>query len=773
VNRLFTLLESLVFGFRKPVLIGFAVITVFMAATASRLLIDAGFEKLLPLKHPFMQTFLQYQQEFGGANKLLVAVRAKDGDMFTPKFFDVLQRVTDGVAFLPGINRGTVTSLYTPNVRFIEIVEGGFEGGNVIPAEFAPTPDMLARVRENILKSGHLGRLVANDFSAAMVMGELLERDPVTGERLDYLRVGRQLEEQVRRAFVDEDIDIHIIGFAKSSTEIAEGAGSVALFFGIAFLVSFLLVYLFSHSFRLTILPLLCSVIAVIWNLGIFVLCGFGLDPMSLLVPFLIFAIGVSHGVQMINAVSVEAAEGADGLAAARAGFRRLIVPGMIALVSDTVGFLTLLMIEIGIIQELALASTIGVLVIIVTNLVLLPILLSYLRFTNPYRERLRRGAQRKEFLWRGLARFARPDWAIGAVAVAVCLTAAGAVVGRDLRIGDLHAGVPELREDAVYNQDARLITEKFAIGVDVLTTIVETVPDGCIEHDIMTTIDRFQWHMANVPGVQSTMSLPQAAKIVNAGWNEGSLKWRVLPRNPQTMVQAISSIETGTGLLNTDCSVMPVLVFTEDHKAETIDRVVEAVQTFAAAHDADRHRFRLATGNVGVMASANDVVRQAQFPMLLYVYAAVIGLCLLGFRSLPATLCITLPLIMVSILTYGLMSLLEIGLKVPTLPVTALGVGIGVDYGIYIFSGLRIRLAEGAPLADAYRSALRNTGNAVFVTGLTLAAGTSTWIFSPLKFQADMGTLLTFMFLGNMIGALVLLPSLAVFILRKPMPPA
>ena len=768
MKTLFGLLESLVFGFRKTILAVFAAITVFMAAMASQLFIDAGFEKLLPLKHPFMQTFLQYQREFGGANKLLIAVRAKDGDLFTPKFFEVLQAVTDEMFFLPGINRGTVTSLFTPNVRFIEIVEGGFEGGNVIPADFSATPEMLARVRENILKSGQLGRLVAKDFGAAMVMGELLERDPATGDRLNYLEVGRHLEEEIRERFVDEEIDIHIIGFAKSSTEIAEGAGSVVLFFGLAFVVSFFLVFLFSHSFRLTLLPLACSLIAVIWNLGIFVLLGFGLDPMSLLVPFLVFAIGVSHGVQMINAVSVEAVAGAEGLDAARKGFRRLIVPGMIALVSDTVGFLTLLLIEIGIIQELALASTIGVLAILVTNLVLLPILLSFLTFTDSYRERLRQGALRKEVVWHGLARFARPGWAGGAIASAAALTVFGAVMGKDLKIGDLHAGVPELREESVYNRDARAITEKFEIGVDILTTIVETVPDGCIEHDIMSMIDRFQWRMANVPGVQSTLSLPQVAKIVNAGWNEGSLKWRVLPRDPRTLVQAISSIETGTGLLNTDCSVMPVLIFTEDHKAETIDRVVEEVQAFAAEHNSDRHRFRLATGNVGVMASANDVVRQAQFPMLIYIYAAVIGLCLLGFRSPSATLCIALPLSVVSILTYALMSLLEIGLKVPTLPVTALGVGIGVDYGIYIYSGLKARLQEGMPLHEAYQATLRVTGNAVLVTGLTLAVGTSTWIFSPLKFQADMGTLLTFMFLGNMIGALVLLPSLAVFLLRR-----
>ena len=528
-----------------------------------------------------------------------------------------------------------------------------------------------------------------------------------------------------------------------------------------------MLVYFFTHSWRLTLLPLLCSVVAVIWNLGLLTLFGYGMDPMSLLVPFLVFAIGVSHGVQMINAYGSELyTNKVDSLEASKRAFGMLLVPGGIALLSDTIGFLTLRLIEIGIIQELAISATIGVMVIILTNLILLPILLSYLNVDQRMRDRLEASTHKKEKLWEGIVHFARPKTACITIAVILIITIAGYMEGRNLKIGDLHAGVPELRSDSRYNRDAAMIVDKFTIGVDIITTIVESKADGCVEHDIMEMIDWFQWNISNVEGVQSVISMPQVVKIINAGWNEGSLKWRTLPRNTMTLRQPVSSIDNNTGLLNADCSVMPVLIFTEDHKAETIDRVTQAVLDFADTHNTDRHHFRLATGNVGVMASANDVVKKAQFPMLIYIYIAVIVLCLLAFRSLPATLCIVLPLSVVSILTYALMSILEIGLKVPTLPVTALGVGIGVDYGIYIFSRMREYLKQGQSLEEAYRNTLRITGNAVLVTGLTLAIGTSTWIFSALKFQADMGVLLTFMFIGNMLGALILLPALARFIL-------
>jgi len=290
-------------------------------------------------------------------------------------------------------------------------------------------------------------------------------------------------------------------------------------------------------------------------------------------------------------------------------------------------------------------------------------------------------------------------------------------------------------------------------------------------------------------------IALPGIAKTINAGWNEGNLNWHVLPRNAFIMRQNLGNIETDTGLLNRDCSAMPIMMFTEDHKAETIMRVVERVrelrkEIFLEGLDftpaggvlqdlvgqegevcEECLRFRLATGNVGVMAATNEEVEAAQTPMLLYVYSAIIILCLITFRTLLGTLCIVLPLVLVSYLAYSLMAFMGIGLKVNTLPVVALGVGIGVDYGIYIFSRMRSFMQQGMGLDEAYVRTLRLTGRAVFFTAITLAVGVGTWLFSALQFQADMGILLAFMFLFNMVGAMVLLPALARLLLawREP----
>ncbi|MCM2255284.1 MAG: MMPL family transporter [Vicinamibacteria bacterium] len=761
-------LENLIFGHRTLVLVLFAVITVLLGASASRLRVDAGFAKLLPLQHDYMKTYIQYRDEFGGANRVLVALKVREGDIFTPEYFATLKAVTDDVFFIPGVDRSRVSSLFTPNVRFTEVVEDGISGGNVVPADFQPTPEGLAKVRRNLLKSGYVGRLVANDFTAALVSAELLEIDPRTGARLDYIHVAEQLEAirlKHSTSQVGLEFDYHILGFAKVIGDIAAGARRVVLFFVIAFFITAVFVFVYSQSIALTVIPLLSSVIAVVWTMGLLPLLGYGIDPMSILVPFLVFAIGVSHGVQMISVHRAEFWFGHTGEPAARAAFRKLLMPGSTALLTDCIGFVTILLIDIQMIREMAITASLGVVMILFTNMLLVPLLLSWVHHDEIYLLQLKRRHGHVEPLWKALASLARPRRAAVVGVVALLLLAWGYPKSNQVQIGDLHAGVPELHADSRYNIDTDVVTSHFSIGVDLLTVIAEAPPQACTDHAVMSVIDRFEWQMRNVPGVQSVVGLPTVAKLLTAGWNEGSLEWRMLPRDTSLLAQAVTYVDTSTGLLNSECSVMPVLIFTTDHKAQTIDRIVAEVKSFQAGHGHKDVTFRLATGNLGVMAATNEEVASAQFPILLGIFGAVIALCLVSFRSWRIALCIVAPLALVSLLAYALMAVLEIGLKVSTLPVAALGVGIGVDYGIYIFGRMAALLRAGEPLEQAYHEALATTGNGVIFTGLTLAAGVATWIFSPLKFQADMGILLTFLFLFNMLGAILLLPALARFL--------
>ena len=806
--------ENIVFSNRPVILVLFAIVTVAMLYFASQLKVDAGFKKQVPLQHEYMQTFQDYEAEFGGANRVLVAVIAKDGDMFDQQFMATLENVTNEVINLDATDDARARSLFTPNVRFIEVVEDGLSGGNVIPQEFTPNVEGFQaadgdyeQIRSNIIKANIVGRLVAKDFSGAMIWADLIPESDVN--KLDYQEVANQFE-AIRQKYEDENHTVHIIGFAKMVGDISDGARSVIKFFALTIGFTWLLLFLYSTSAKLATLTVAAAMVSVVWMLGALQLMGFGIDPMNMLTPFLIFAIAVSHGEQMINRFRGEiffggleegtvdelrarAKDAVEPLEAARLSFRMLLVPGTVALLAGCIGFGAIMIIPIDMVRELAITATIGVALTILTDLVLLPVLLSYTRLRNIDRKREFRLRQLTRFdrIWAALSRLSRPKIAYTVVAIGLVGWFFAWQHGNKVMIGDAQQGVAELHADARYNQDAVLISERFALGVDILNVIAEAGPSACTtSYAAMELIDRFAWHMENVEGVEQVITLPAAAKIVNAGWNDGLAAWRVLPRDPDTLRQATQSFETDSGLLNVDCSAMPITIFTSDHRATTIDRVVAAVKDFREKNDAyvegnlrvqlaeraleepgftsDQVNLRLATGNVGVMAATNDTVRASEHTILYLLYAAVFVMCLVSFRSPLSALCILLPLVLVTELGHSLMVELDIGMKVNTLCVVALGVGIGVDYGIYIFARMREAMqTPGRTLSESYFIALKTTGIAIFYTALTLAVGVAMWIFSDLKFQADMGIMLTFMFVVNMVAAIIFLPALCRLLLR------
>ena len=759
INRI----EVAVFRHRAFVVAIFALLTCFLGYQASQIKLDAAFTKNIPLNHEYMQTYLKHREQFGGANNVLISVCHQSGDIFNEEFFTALKGVHDQLFFIPGVNRTQVQSLFSPSTRFVEVVEDGFAGGPVVPADFQADDRGLGIVKANIEKAGIVGRIVADDYSCAMVKATLLEHHPTTGEKLDSLALAELLEQEVRAPYETNNITVHIIGFTKMVGDVAEGAKGVVTFFGVAIAITTVMVFLFSKSIALTILPIACSLVAVIWQMGLLSTLGFGLDPMSILVPFLVFAIGVSHGVQMINAIGKKVNAGQSTKAAAQLSFRALIIPGVAALLSDTVGFITLLSIDIGIIRELAITASLGVAVIIFTNLLLLPVVISYLnvnKHSAPSNE--------TSDIWGFMASFSQRGVASFILVITGVLFVLGFVNSQHLKIGELHAGAPALHEESRYNQDTFLITDRYAISVDYMSVIVETSENACTDSSVLSTMDAFQWRMENVEGVQSAVSLASVMKVINAGYYEGNLKWRIISPNQYALAQALSNIPSSTGLLNNECSVMPVILFLQDHKAETIERVVAEAKLAIKDLNNESLSFKLASGPIGVMGATNEAVEEAQLPMMLYVYGAVILLCMISFRSLRATIAVVIPLYVVSTLAQWLMTVLDIGLTVSTLPVIALGVGIGVDYGIYILSTMSVKLKEGHALPDAYKMALHERGSAVLFTGITLAIGVSTWFFSDLKFQVDMGILLTFMFLVNMIAALTVLPAIASFLWKE-----
>jgi len=762
--------ERLLFKYRQIIIVLCLLCSAVLTWQAQDLRLSAAFEKMIPVGHPYIENYFKYRGQLGeGGNTLRIAVRSNSGSIYDPAYLETLKQLNDELFLITGVDRPYMKSLWTPATRWIGVTEEGFDGGPVIPEDYDGSPASIEQVRQNVERSGEIGRLVAPNLRSSVIILPLQDA-AITGSdnALDYRSLSKQLDD-LRAKYSNEQTSIAITGFAKVVGDLMDGLALMQLFFAGTLLICALVLYWYTRCVRSTLLVLFCSVVAVVWLLGLLATLGYNLDPYSILVPFLIFAIGLSHGAQKMNGIMQDIGRGADKLTAARLTFRRLFLTGAMALLADAVGFAVLMIINIPVIQDLAVTATIGVLVLVLTNLVLLPVLLSYTGVSRTAARREALAEQRaisdelhdRQALWAFLDRFTRPGrWSNGALIVAAALALAGFAVSLHLKVGDLDPGAPELRADSRYNQDNAFMVSNYAASSDKYVVMVKTPQYYCANYETLVKVDALEARLQQLPGVVSTTSLAALSKQAAAGMNEGSLTWYEIPRN-QGLLNAIIT-RAPRELFNQNCDLLTINVFLADHKADTLTRVVNTVEAFAAANDSDSLQFMSAAGNAGIEAATNIVVKKANVQMLLMVYAAVTLLCYITFRSWRAVVCTVLPLMLTSILCEALMVGLGIGLKVATLPVIALGVGIGVDYSLYILSVTLANLRQGIPLSRAYYLALLSTGKVVVLTGVTLGIAVATWAFSPIKFQADMGILLAFMFIWNMLGALVLTPALA-----------
>ncbi|MBA4340568.1 MAG: RND transporter [Methylibium sp.] len=766
-----SLIERALFNHRWAVLLLCVLVTVLLGWQATRLQLNASFDKTIPTGHPYIQNFLKHQAELSGlGNSLRIAVAVPQGTVYEARYLDTLRRLSDEVFLLPGVDRARMKSLWTPNTRWVGVTEDGLEGGPVIPDGYDGSAAKLQQLQANVARSGEIGQLVARDTKSTVLFVPLLAKD-AQGQAIDYRQLSGQLEE-LRVKYQGEGVSLHITGFAKIMGDLIEGVQAVLGFFAMAVAIATLMVYAYTRCIRSTALVVLASLVAVVWQLGLLPLLGYSLDPYSILVPFLVFAIGMSHGAQKMNGIMQDVGRGIPTLVAARFTFRRLFLAGLTALLADAVGFAVLLVIDIQVIRELAIAASIGVGVLIFTNLILLPVLLSYTGVSAAAAQRSLRDEQAEASgalrhpLWRFLDRFTQRRWAAAAVVGGLLLGAGGLLVSFQLQIGDLDPGAPELRADSRYNRDVAFMAQAYGASSDVLAVMVKT-PDGqCSSYDTLNKVDALEWQLRQTEGVEATNSLALLNRRMLTGLNEGNPRWYEFLPN-QDMLNTVTA-GAPRGLYNDSCNLLTLYATLSDHKAETLRRVVGEVEAFAQANNTAEVQFLLAAGSAGIEAATNIVVKDAWRLMLVLVYGAVVLLCFITFRSWRAVVVAVLPLVVTSFMAEALMVALGMGVKVATLPVIALGVGIGVDYALYILSITLAQLREGKSLSESYYRALVFTGKVVMLTGVTLAIGVITWVASPIKFQADMGLLLAFMFLWNMVGALVLLPALAHFLLKR-----
>ncbi|RJF91705.1 efflux RND transporter permease subunit [Noviherbaspirillum saxi] len=768
-------LERFIFNHRAIMVLICVAMTAFLGWHASKLPVNASFDKMIPSSHPYIKNYMENRESLRGmGNSIRISLENTSGDIFDKEYLETLRKINDKVYLMPGVDRAFMRGLWTSSLRWTEITEEGYRGGPIMPERWDGGPESTRQLQINIGRAGIVGSFVADNMKSTVIFVPLVERDPQTGAQLDYAEFSRKLEAEVRSMETDR-FKVHIVGFAKLVGDLIDGLYDVMQYFALSVAIAALLVFLYTRCVRSTLLLVFTATLGVVWLLGLLRLMGYVLDPYSILVPFLIFAIGLSHGAQKMNGIMQDVGRGTHKYVAARYTFRRLFMAGLTALLTNIVGFAVLVIIDIPAIREMALTTSIGVTVLIFTKLVLIPVLLSYIGVSE---KAARRSVQNEDksvsvpgafrMVRAGLIHLCERRNAIIVLCIAAALAAMAMVVRKDIQIGDLNPGAPELRSESRYNRDTAFITGNYGLSTDQFVVMLRTKHGECYSYSNLVEADRLGAALRQVPGVQTTFSLADGIRRGTSGMFEGNPKWQALSRNANNRAQAFNIFQGDRpDLAERTCAVTPIIAYLSDHKAGTLTSVVDQVEAFAAEHNAPDREFQLAAGNAGIEAVTNIVVKKSFWTMHFVLYGAVILLCLMTFRSWRATVVAIIPLILTSILCEALMVWLNIGIKVAVLPVIAVGVGVGVDYALYLLSIQLALQRRGATLAEAYTHSLDFTGKIVGLVGVTMAAGVITWAWSPIKFQADMGILLTFMFLWNMIGALLLIPALSYFLLR------
>ena len=771
-------LERVIFNNRIIVVLLCLMITLFLGYRATKLHVNVNFEEMIPSKHPYVLNYFANKASLNGlGNVLRVVVETKDGDIFNSDYLEVVRQVNDKLFLRDGVDRGYMKSVWTPATTWTEITEEGFRGGPVMPFDYNASPESIAAFKTNIGKAGIVGSLVGTDFKSTAIVVPLLDKIAETGKPIDFGEFSRWLEKDVRSLETDR-YKIHIVGFSKLVGDLIASLYSVMGFFAVSAVIASVIIFYYTRDYRSTALLVATATFGVVWLLGLLELLGYDLNPFSILVPFLIFAIGLSHGAQKMNGIIQDIGRGTHKYVAARYTFRRLFMAGLTALLANVVGFAVLMVIDIPAIRDLALTTSLGVSVLIFTKLCFIPVALSYIGVSERAAKRSLQddralvtgeGHVVGHFLRQVVLACTTPKVARPLVLGMLLLGAFAAYVSLTrLSIGDLDPGAPELRPESRYNRDLAYIANNYGASGDPFAIITKTPPDGVRNYETLVEQDRLAQALLEMPEVLAVSSLANTVRFVAAATYEGDPRWSTLLRDEQANSLAVrSAINQYPELMDQDGRVSPVIAFLRDHKAETLTKVVEKVEAFGSVTNNQDMQFLLAAGSAGIEAATNIVVKQANYRILGLLYATVIMLCLLTFRSWRATLVAMIPLVITSFLCEALMVALGIGVKVATLPVIALGVGVGVDYALYLLSIQLAAQRRGATLMEAYTEALDFTGKVVALIGFTMAAAVVTWAWSPIKFQADMGILLTFMFVWNMLGALVLIPALSYFLLK------
>jgi predicted RND superfamily exporter protein len=751
--------------FKRPLMVlgGILLLTVFFLSRIPALKIYTDFANLLPQEHPYIQLHNSIKDTFGGANVLVVGVEFVEGDLFSNENLATLDRITMAVDSLPGVNHNLVSSLTHRNSRHIWLTEvGSINSEPYYDSTYGKysTPE-LQQMRANVAANPRVyGPLVATDFKMALVKAQLIE-----GE-LDYEKTFAQLQ-KIRAEESQLGIRIYatgqpvLVGWAYTYME-----QILQIFICTILIMLALLVFHFRKAYGVLI-PLGGVLISTIWGLGIISLLGYNLNPLGLVIPFLIAARAMSHGVQLVERYYAELKTRPQGSDAAKATFDSLFRPGTLGVVSDAVGLLLIAVGSIPLNTHLGIYASLWAITVVLTVLVGVPLLLSVL--PTPKNPEVKETFLR--YIGSSCSRIVtRPKAASRLLVAAFFFIIVGLVAASQVQIGDSEPGSPILYPDHDYNISSRTINERFP-GSEELYIIAETDAAGGLKRpEVLKSLISLQAHMLSDPEVGGSKGLTDLVQQVNRLMHNNDPRWYQIPHDASYVgglmftYMASSPIPGALNEFNdTDDRVANLVFYYKDRQGETIRRAIHMAKTWINEHgnDVAGLKIQLAGGTMGVAAAMNESAFETNMIVLPLVFLLIFAFVMLFYKSLHAGLMMLATMLFASILTYAYMGIYGMSIDINTVPVVAVGIGVGIDYSIYMMDRIREFVAKSGNLTDAVRQSIATTGMAISFTAVTLIAGIVMWvILSDLRFQADAALLLCVMIVINGFAAMLLVPS-------------
>ncbi len=751
---------------RVVVLLVILGLTGFFGYKASQTEISSPVIDLFPSTHPYVETFIKYSPVFGGADRVVIQLEVENGDVFNIETLAKVQRITKALELLPAVNNYQVLSLAQKKVK--EQVNDSVLGLRYVPLMWPKVPEtqeQLDDLRRRVYRNERLhGGLVSLDDKATLIIGGFFadKLDP----KATYLAIEKIIAEEA-----DQNHSFQMIGRPILLGTILHQYPQLIVLFLATVGSILLLLLLYFRDLRGVVVPLTTALVSAIWGIGFLGVLGYNFDPLVIVVPFIISARALSHSVQLVARYIEEYFEKRDKTEASVAVFSGLFKPGMVAIVTDAAGVMLVWLTPIPLLQKLAVMGGFWVLSIVVSDMILNPVFLSFLPAPKEPKQAKKGWMDR---LLYAIGNLCLGKHRVTILAVTGVVMAVGFLFARNLVVGDVHPGTPMLWPDSKYNQDTDRIAKKFR-NTEQFTVVVEGDSRDAIKTpEVLKTMALFQRHMEAIPEVGSTSSIADILPQTISRLHSDDPKWELIPDDPQSTGLFTELIFQGSQpgdlvrFITIDSQNANINCNLRDHKGETLRKVVAHAREFIDEHPVERAKFRLAGGLGGLTAAINEEVTKHQAQVTVLAFGIIFIFCAIAYRSLLAGLLFLVPLILSNYLTYALMGARQIGLDVNALPVVAVGVGLGVDYGLYVIGRIQEEFRKSGQVDTAVVTAICTAGKAVAFTAGTMVFGVVFWSFSFLRFQADMGTLLLFWMIISMLGGLILLPTLVTLIKPK-----